>query len=360
MNSSSKIVGLSMLLTLFCSPVFGWQMQNQTPPLPPGMAPYITATEAKTLEEGLAKNPDNLSAREKLIGYYAIARLTSSSQELEVKREQHVLWLIEHHPESNLAGSPDAWIDPMGFSGSTDGYQQGKKLWLEQADKHADNPRILQSAAEFTVMFDRDIGRQLLEKVLVLDPNNIEASLRLAMSYDQERMLATSSEEKKTLAEKALAIRERGIEKTDGITRFYYLDGIATAALDAGDATKAEQYATELLQDSQKFKNDWNYGNAVHSGNIVLGRLALQRGDIEGAKQFLLAAGNTPGSPQLDSFGPNMRLAKDLLDKGERDTVLTYLQSCAKFWKMGGDQLNGWIAAIKGGGTPDFGMSLYH
>ena len=133
---------------------------------------------------------------------------------------------------------------------------------------------------------------------------------------------------------------------------------MATDALEAGDLARAEQYANELLKDAQEDKSSWNYGNAIHKGNIVLGRVALRRGDIEGAKQHLLAAGDVSGSPQLDSFGPNMTLAKELLEKGERETVIAYLQACAKFWKMGRDEVQNWIATIKGGGTPDFGGNL--
>ena len=53
-----------------------------------------------------------------------------------------------------------------------------------------------------------------------------------------------------------------------------------------------------------------------------------------------------------------MTLAKELLEKGERETVIAYLQACAKFWKMGRDEVQNWIATIKGGGTPDFGGNL--
>jgi hypothetical protein len=55
-----------------------------------------------------------------------------------------------------------------------------------------------------------------------------------------------------------------------------------------------------------------------------------------------------------------MTLAKGLLEAGEREVVLTYLQSCGKFWKMGSDQLQAWMATIKGGGTPDFGPNLQY
>jgi hypothetical protein len=49
---------------------------------------------------------------------------------------------------------------------------------------------------------------------------------------------------------------------------------------------------------------------------MVLGQVALRRGDAKKAASFLLAAGKTWGSPQLNSFGPNMPLANDLLAAG--------------------------------------------
>jgi hypothetical protein len=75
-------------------------------------------------------------------------------------------------------------------------------------------------------------------------------------------------------------------------------------------------------------------------------------------KAFLLAAGNTPGSPQLDSFGPNMTLAKELFERGEKDAVIKYLQLCDKFWEMGHDRVKEWLAAIQAGGVPDFSANL--
>lgn len=135
---------------------------------------------------------------------------------------------------------------------------------------------------------------------------------------------------------------------------------LAVSAFEAGNTEKAQQYASELLHSAPQFKNDWNYGNALHKGNIVLGRVALKTGDIAGAKEHLLAAVQTPGSPQLNSFGPSMTLAKELLEKGERDVVLTYLESCGKFWKIGGEKLQSWMATVRGGGIPEFGANLLY
>jgi hypothetical protein len=52
--------------------------------------------------------------------------------------------------------------------------------------------------------------------------------------------------------------------------------------------------------------------------------------------------------------------AKEPLEKGERDVVLAYLQSCAKFWKMGTDSLQSWVATVKAGGIPEFGGNLLY
>jgi hypothetical protein len=74
----------------------------------------------------------------------------------------------------------------------------------------------------------------------------------------------------------------------------------------------------------------------------------------------LIAAGKSPGSPVMDSFGPNMTLAKDLLEKGERDTVLEYFMLCHKFWKMDHGKLDKWMQEVMDGKNPDFGANLFY
>ena len=142
--------------------------------------------------------------------------------------------------------------------------------------------------------------------------------------------------------------------------RFYALNDAAKAAFEVGKADEAKQHAQAAIDLAPKYRDDWNYGNAVHDGHMVLGRVALKNGDVEIAKRELLLAGATPGSPQLNSFGPNMSLAKDLLEQKQTDTVVEYFALCAKFWELERGDLNRWSVLAKAGEMPDFGANLVY
>jgi hypothetical protein len=143
----------------------------------------------------------------------------------------------------------------------------------------------------------------------------------------------------------------------NSMTRNPLLPRMARAAFAAGEWARADGLANEALE-AAKHGVFWWTGDAIHQGNIILGRLALRESKLEAAKRFLLAAGRTPGSSSLDALGPNMALAKDLLDGGETATVLAYLESCGQFWNGNRGKLAEWIALVRAGLTPDFGPNL--
>ena len=90
----------------------------------------------------------------------------------------------------------------------------------------------------------------------------------------------------------------------------------------------------------------------------MLGLVALRNDDVAKAREQLLEAGKTTGSPLLNSFGPNMTLASELLQKGERDAVLAYFELCRSFWRMGDQRLDSWSDLVRKGETPVFGPNL--
>ncbi len=153
------------------------------------------------------------------------------------------------------------------------------------------------------------------------------------------------------------SMRELSDAKTDE-QRFYARSDAAKDSLAVGRTEDARGYATELLALLPQFKGDWNYGNAVQNGHVVLGRIAVAERRLDEAKQHLRAAGLSPGSPQMDTFGPDMTLASDLLEQGERDAVLDYFQMCRQFWKSNAGKLDEWRDAVNAGRTPDFGANV--
>lgn len=142
--------------------------------------------------------------------------------------------------------------------------------------------------------------------------------------------------------------------------RFYALGDAAKESFAVGKVEDARKYAEELMRVLPQYHGNWNYGNAIQDAHLVLGRIAVREGRIEDAKRHLIEAGKSPGSPQMDTFGPNMSLAQDLLEKGERNVVLEYLSLCRKFWEMDQDRLDRWSQEVKIGKIPDFGANLVY
>lgn len=138
----------------------------------------------------------------------------------------------------------------------------------------------------------------------------------------------------------------------DEYTRWAWLDDAAVLAYEIEEYDKAKTYSLESLSISSRYKDDWNYGNSIHNANTVLGRLSLIEGDTEKAKVYLLEAAKSKGSPQLDTFGPKLELAQELLIIEERDVVLSYLKSISKFWEMDDGCINRWIEKIDNNETP--------
>jgi len=147
-------------------------------------------------------------------------------------------------------------------------------------------------------------------------------------------------------------------EAKDEEHRFYALNDAAKDSFSIGKVSDSENYAKELLALAPRYRKDWNYGNAIQDGNLVLGRIAVQVGRLDDAKKYLREAGNSPGSPQMNSFGPNMSLAKDLLEKGQQEAVLEYFEQCRRFWKMHDGSLDQWGKEVRSGKVPNFGANL--
>ncbi|MCG8314503.1 MAG: hypothetical protein MI976_14945 [Pseudomonadales bacterium] len=150
------------------------------------------------------------------------------------------------------------------------------------------------------------------------------------------------------------------VSAKDEYKRWIALADAAFWSVDEGLLERAKEYANKSLELSANYSSDWNYSNALHKSYLTLGRVALRNEDLESAGKYLIKASEVSGSPQLDSFGPNMVLANELLEKGQSDVVLQYLSNCELFWEMGSVRLRNWSSKIEGGESPSFGANLLY
>jgi thiol-disulfide isomerase/thioredoxin/tetratricopeptide (TPR) repeat protein len=131
------------------------------------------------------------------------------------------------------------------------------------------------------------------------------------------------------------------------------LEDLARAAFEAGEFEKSEHYATELLHGGADPTGP-NYGEVVHDENCLLGRIALRRNDPGKAAAYLHEAGLSMGSPRLNSFGPDLTLARELAEVGQREPVIAYLKLVRRFWRSDQGLLAFWIQTLQSGTVPTF------
>jgi beta-lactamase regulating signal transducer with metallopeptidase domain len=136
---------------------------------------------------------------------------------------------------------------------------------------------------------------------------------------------------------------------------------------DAADAKTnwqhAGKYAQEALDIAPQARNHPDYGTAFFNANMVLGMAAIQNGDAKTAGAYLLKAADAPATDALKYPIPNARpwtmnwhfpatLASALLQAGERDTVLAFLEKYARITVSDRGRTLADIALIRSGKLP--------
>ena len=97
-------------------------------------------------------------------------------------------------------------------------------------------------------------------------------------------------------------------------------------------------------------------------------RLAIRDGDVRSAEKYLVASGriDEQGDAVLDSYGPNLSLALEVLKHGDRQSrqaVVRFLDEIKIFWENTPAPFDWWKAQITTGEIPNFmavGVNLYY
>jgi tetratricopeptide (TPR) repeat protein len=317
----------------------------------------LTDEQARALEDAVQKKPDDVDSRIKLMAFYMMGQYRRP--ELRKARQAHVLWLIENQPaHAALASAEAVLMEGPGQDGDT--FYEARILWKKQVDAHPKDPAVLGNAAAYLLLSRSDEAEALLKRCIELEPDNRVWHEKLAQLL-MLRVNHNRGDDHKRDAAQATRELERALELSRNDARSTsLLINLAKSSFEATEYEKARRAATELLDRVEKDQKTYDKGAALHHANLILGRLALVAGDVAAAKRYLLAAGATPGSPSLGSFGPNMMLAKELLERGETQAVLDYFALCAKFWRSDRGRLKAWTDAVKAGIAPEFGANLVY
>jgi hypothetical protein len=205
---------------------------------------------------------------------------------------------------------------------------------------------VLKSAEKFFFGKDPAEAERLIYCLSEKEPNNSQWANELAQLY---RMSGVPGQVFPNPTDRALYAYSHVLELLRRPAEREALAGdMAGAAFKIGDFDGASALAKIYLQSMDR--------NATQKANTILGRVALRSGDIAASKQHLLDSTGPAAARDIATYGPMMTLARELLEKGEREAVLQYLEKCLMLWPRGENALRNWISDVEKGATPNFGF----
>jgi len=128
----------------------------------------LNAARAAELEAELSRNPENLTIRIHLLSYYTQWMISPDA------RTRHLLWLIEHHPDSDVfqLRSVATSILPDYSGLNSPDIERARALWLQQAERYATNSRVLGNAAGSLAEVAGPAALELIRRAHRVDPDN--------------------------------------------------------------------------------------------------------------------------------------------------------------------------------------------
>ena len=310
----------------------------------------LTSAEVATLEAQLEEDPLDMSVRTRLVGYHG-DRTRYRKPASRARIASLLRWFIHNEPKSEILGARPMSMWGLDAFENPDAYVEAKRAFLAHLEKEPNDPTLLRYTTDLLGMQDRPLAIELLERAKSLDSSDLNSARKLAYLYYRHGRWGLKGPNVEA-ARKAVDEYDRILELDSETSSKGYLKYAAEAALFVNDFEKAGEYAHLMLGDARPDSS--YYGDQFHFGNITLGKVALAQGDVRGAASYLLLAGSTPGSTQLKYSGPDTELAQQLLEKGEQESVLRYIDQCARFWERGQDKLREWTILVRAGQVPSF------
>jgi hypothetical protein len=151
--------------------------------------PLPSPQEIANLESHVLQNPEDLDARVRLLQLYldtAPSSLSADSDRRSV-RLQHILYLVEHHPEAAVNASRAAYVYRSGgpYANAAD-HEDVRDLWLAAVQGRARDMAVMMNAVKFLEREDPADAERVLRRALDADPQNREIAANLGFLYAME------------------------------------------------------------------------------------------------------------------------------------------------------------------------------
>ena len=179
------------------------------------------------------------------------------------------------------------------------------------------------------------LGERWLRKAISLAPPGAEWTPTLGQSLQAKANRALDPNEKvRLLVEAATFLPDNA---KPGL-----LQSLASAEFDAGDDAGAERDAKLVLSSAPK------NANAYNAAQTILGRIALAKNDLGEAEETADGVRHYARRDQENaSFDPQMTLAQDIYDAGDKDAVIQFLEASRIVWKNDRGRIDRMISFVK-------------
>ncbi len=224
--------------------------------------------------------------------------------------------------------------------------------------EHSNDSRMLAQAARCLTECGQNIdGRisadiltlaeSLASRAAVIDPSNEATNFikfRVLQAEDAQRLMDLRD---------MPANQQRQVSAADHLllVRFEMNQAWGPTGTDPNFVVAAAK-ARDLLELANRGGGTPHSGYAFYEANVMLGKIALRKGQKSAAARYLLAAADAPASEELRYNPLLMNLPRTLIDWGVRDAVAQFLERVAPK-TLRAKELQGWAAQIRRGENPD-------
>lgn len=167
------------------------------------------------LESRVLQNPEDIDTRLQLLQFYwDSAPAASIDPSRRSVRLQHILYLVERHPEVEASASKLAYVyRANGPYANAEDHEAVRDQWLAAVQSNPRNSAIAINAARFLEVEDPDDAEQVLVRALETDPENRKLAANLGFLYAVEILapnLATHAREELELSSNPVVLAATG------------------------------------------------------------------------------------------------------------------------------------------------------